>query len=354
MTHPVFANRIYAFVYAGIWILAELAHTLILWHGMGFPLRLALLDTAVSNTLFALLGLALWYPVYYNRTAKISTSTKIVNNITTGLVTVMLWYNISALLLNGAYLHYAGYTFQSVHHWRVESSLFYFVIIQLSYHISIYQQNLKDKQQREDELQAQLRNAEINVLKSQINPHFLFNSLNSISSLTMYEPSKSQEMIIKLSDYLRYTVTASKNITATYEQEMENIGRYLDIEKIRFGERIRFSFTNCPECANCLVPSLLMQPIFENAIKHGVNESTDPIKIKVSAQLVDSVLDLEISNNYPSEQNRKSGTGTGLKNVASRLSVMYGSNQLMQVQKSLGLFTVRIKIPQKQIPTTNS
>lgn len=354
MRHPVFGNLRYALMYSGVWILAELAHMFILWHGMDFPLYLALLDTAVSNTLFALLGLALWYPVYYNRTAKISTSSKLINTITAGIVSVLLWYSLCALLLDSAYMQYAGYSFQSVHHWRIESSLFYFVIILLSYHIFIFQQNIKDKQTREEELQAQLRNAELNALKSQISPHFLFNSLNSISSLTMFEPSKAQEMIIKLSDYLRYSVTAAKSMTATYEQEMENICRYLDIEKIRFGERIRFSFNNCQECSNCLMPSLLMQPIFENAIKHGVNESTDPIKIKVSARLEDAVLHLEISNNYPSEQNRKSGTGTGLKNVASRLAVMYGSSQLMQVQKSMGLFTVSIKIPQPQLAQINN
>lgn len=346
MTHPVFANRKHTFMYAGIWLLYELAHMLILWRGMGLPAQLALQDTAVSNLLFALLGLALWYPVYYTHTAKISTSTKLVNMATASIVTVMLWHYTCDTLLSGVFRQYAGNTSQSIHQWRAEIGIFYFIIIWLSYNIFIYQHNLKEKLKREVELQDQLRNAELNALKSQISPHFLFNSLNSISSLTMYEPSKAQEMIVKLSDYLRYTVTAAKSATATYEQEMENIRRYLDIEKIRFGDRIKFSFSHCPECCSCLVPSLLMQPIFENAIKHGVNESTDPIKIKVSARLADSVLCLEISNNYPSEQNRKSGTGTGLKNVASRLAVMYGSSQLMQVHRALGLFTVNIKIPQ--------
>jgi LytS/YehU family sensor histidine kinase len=222
----------------------------------------------------------------------------------------------------------------------------FYTILVLIYYLSIYYQNLQDKTVREASLQASVKEAELNVLKSQLNPHFIFNSLNSISSLTMTAPEKAQDMVIKLSEFLRYSLHQKQNRITTLKDELQSLKLYLDIEKIRFGERLCLQ-ENIPEdCLQQQLPHMLLQPIFENAIKHGVYESTEPVLITVDGACEPALLTLKISNTYDPEAVGRKGEGVGLNNVKNRLRLVYGGGELLKIYHTDHIFTVTLLIPQ--------
>jgi two-component system, LytTR family, sensor kinase len=351
--HPFTSSRSFLKIYIGSWACVELLHALILWRVYELPGGLAIIDSLVSNALFFLLGLALWYPVYYSWDTKRSSFTRFLNFVTAGIVGLLLWYSLSSVILAPVYERHTGFHFHSLHHWRIQSGVFYYLTIMLLYHLSEFQIRMQKKQERETELQRQLKEAELQALKSQINPHFLFNSLNSISSLTMYDPAKAQEMIIMLSGYLRYSVASGKHILSPFQQEIENARRYLDIELIRFGDRLSFHIESCHASGSCLLPTLILQPLLENAVKHGVNESSETVSVRINAMLSGSKLEVTITNDKPDQPVSACGTGTGLKNVRTRLALIYGTSNLIKIRENSQIFEVSLTFPQLEKKNTD-
>jgi LytS/YehU family sensor histidine kinase len=183
------------------------------------------------------------------------------------------------------------------------------------------------------------------MLRSQINPHFLFNSLNSISSLTITDPEKARDMVIKLSDFMRYALSRKDEQPVSLRSELDNLRLYLDIEKVRFGERLAIEEHIDSECLEVKIPVMLLQPLYENAVKHGVYESTEIVKIVTTASLKDGYLLLTISNNYENGTSSAKGTGTGLINVTRRLELFYGNKASISTEKQNGIFTLKIYMP---------
>jgi LytS/YehU family sensor histidine kinase len=183
------------------------------------------------------------------------------------------------------------------------------------------------------------------MLRSQINPHFLFNSLNSISALTISNPEKARDMVIKLSDFMRYALSRKDDLPVSLKSELDSLRLYLDIEKIRFGNKLIIEEQIDKPCLNAMIPAMALQPLYENAVKHGVYESAETVVIKTIAKLSDGFLKIEISNNYDSDSTPRIGTGTGLSNVSRRLELFYGAKSMMTYTKENGIFTVEIIIP---------
>jgi len=190
-----------------------------------------------------------------------------------------------------------------------------------------------------------LRNAQLNALKSQINPHFLFNSLNSIASLTITNPEKAHQMIIALSDFMRYSLQKNMEEMVTLDTELQNISLYLSIEKIRFGEKLTYNFEIEETCKYHHLPNLILQPIFENAIKYGVYETSDSVEIKLRATKIENGMNLLIVNNFDPEAVSSRGNGVGLMNVRERLRIIYGSSQLLAAKRNSNEFEVSIDLP---------
>ena len=136
------------------------------------------------------------------------------------------------------------------------------------------------------------------MLRSQINPHFLYNCLNSVSSLTITDPDKAREMIIKLSDFMRYALSKKDEQPVSFRSELENLRFYLDIEKVRFGDRLSFDEKIDEKCLETQMPVMLLQPLYENAVKHGVYESTECVRITTEGKLTEGYLEITISDNY--------------------------------------------------------
>ena len=344
--HPVFKSTKSFGIYALIWILTMGIHFYILFGFYGESIEVAITDSLVFNTLFAVFGLSLWFTIGYSKPNKTNFFNLVFHHLTSLTIIVLMWISagsyISQLFIESE--EYQLFLIESIP-WRVISAVFLYSIIALIYYLVMYYHDLQEKYQNEIQLNETIIESELNLLKSQINPHFLFNSLNSISSLTISDGEKAREMIIKLSDFLRHTVSKDNNRFTTLGKEIENVKRYLEIEKIRFGKKLQFEFNLEGECNEVAIPVMILQPLYENAVKHGVYESTSTVSIKTNCQMREDHLQISIVNNYDSDAAARKGAGIGLKNINDRLKLIYKNDKLIKTTKSESDFKVELFIP---------
>lgn len=330
-----------------MWLLVIGVHIFVLHFFYDFSFGIAIFDSLLFNGIFYFLGIMMWYVINFSSPEKSKVINTTFNHITLLIVIQLIWIGIGYNILRYVYddnLYYSFFLSESLT-WRVISGVLFYTIIALFYYIIIYYRNLQEKITAEVKLRETIKEAELSLLKSQINPHFLFNSLNSISSLTITNPEKAQEMIIKLSDFLRYVVSKNENNLIPFEQELENSKRYLEIEQIRFGAKLQFNFEMENDCSIAKIPTLLLQPLYENAVKHGVYESTEPIIIKTTCKLKEKYMELVIENNFENEMSSKKGAGIGLRNIKNRLELTYNATNLIKIEKTENIFTVKLTIP---------
>jgi sensor histidine kinase YesM len=348
MNHPVFFNRnsiIYTFI---VWVTIIVSHAIILNFFYNQPLHYSLVDSLVFSLIFELLSLGLWFPVRFINLKQTPSIDIFLNHLGTASISIIIWYLSSVSILSFLFSgspDYLKFLDESAP-WRFAMGLFYYIITIFVYYLYISFRNMEEKIAQEAELKGLIKETELSLLKSQINPHFLFNSLNSISSLTITNPEKAQEMIIKLSDFLRYSIGQKEKQLVSLQDELHNINLYLDIEKSRFGDKLNFSIEVPEGCYSKLLPNMILQPLIENSIKHGVYESTEPITIWVTCQIDGSNLKVAVKNNFDPESRSKKGTGMGLKNIQHRLKIIYQSDYLMQVSRDNQLFCVSVTFPQ--------
>ena len=191
------------------------------------------------------------------------------------------------------------------------------------------------------------REAELTNLRQQLQPHFLFNSLNSISALAGTRPEEARKMIQQLSDFLRGTVKKDDASLVTLAEELQHLELYLDIEKVRFGHRLSTAIQKSEESLSMKLPSLLLQPIVENAIKFGLYDTMGEIGITISSWVENKMLCIEVKNPFdPATSLPRRGTGFGLSSVQRRLYLLYLRNDLLSTAQHENLFTTTIKIPQ--------
>ena len=210
----------------------------------------------------------------------------------------------------------------------------------------------KQKEKQEDnlrkaDLERFAREAELNKLRQQLQPHFLFNSLNSISALTGSQPEKARHMIQQLSDFLRGTLKKEEQLWTSFEEELQYLQLYLDIEKVRFGYRLQTSIVQDETVLQMKIPSLLLQPLVENAIKFGLYDTIGEVIILVHAKETNGMLEVTVQNPYDERTALPvTGTGFGLSSIRRRLFLLFGRQDLLQVKKEPGRFTTIISIPQ--------
>jgi sensor histidine kinase YesM len=190
-----------------------------------------------------------------------------------------------------------------------------------------------------------VREAELYKLRQQLQPHFLYNSLNSISALTMMAPEKAQEMIGRLSDFLRSSVRREAQEYIPVNDELAYIESYLAIEAIRFGDRLKVVFEkNYTDDAQ--IPPFLLQPVLENAIKFGLYGKTGEVTISAHISLIEDTLIIKITNPYDPQTAAPKGTGFGLEGIRRRLYLLYARKDLLETSQNENLFTTTLKIPQ--------
>ena len=347
MVNPYIKNRRLLIIYCAIWFFIFLTQITVLKWVLTIEFYNAIMDSTIFNGLYLFLGISLWYTVNFNSLENY-TSTKIfVNHIAAAIITSSLWIGIGYYaLMNilGDEKLYQTFLVQSLV-WRfLIGILFYIVIVAVDY-VIIYYNNFQEKQLKEAELNSLVKEAELKSLKYQINPHFIFNSLNSISSLTLSNPQKAQEMTIKLSSFLRSTLSKNEKQKSKLIEEISNAKLYLDIEKIRFDDKFEFVEELQPACKEIEVPSMILQPLFENAIKHGVYESLEKVIIKLKCGIENEYFKIIVENSFDPEAVPRKGEGIGIKNIQNRLKLIYNQDNLVTTEKINNLFRVNIFIP---------
>ncbi|MES2006105.1 MAG: histidine kinase [Bacteroidota bacterium] len=200
---------------------------------------------------------------------------------------------------------------------------------------------------RKEEAEQMTKDAELSRLRQQLQPHFLFNSLNSISALAGSQPEKARHMIQQLSDFLRGTLRRDENQSVTLEEELHHLELYLDIEKVRFGRRLQTDIQVEESVYGMLVPSLLLQPIVENAIKFGLYDTTGDVMITIDATRQENLLQVIITNPFDEATAISTqGTGFGLASIHRRLFLLFARHDLLKTSKTDTIFTTTVLIPQ--------
>jgi len=196
---------------------------------------------------------------------------------------------------------------------------------------------------RDAELLA--RDAELRALKAQINPHFLFNSLNSITALTTVDPAKAREMCIRLSDFLRNTLGLGERETISWREELALSRTYLDVEQVRFGSRLRVEIDVDEDCSDCLVPPLVLQPLIENAVKHGIATMVEGGLIRVEGHVIDGSMEVSVENDFDPDSPSPRRHGLGLRNVRSRLATRFGDAARLTAHVENNQFRAEMVVP---------
>lgn len=201
---------------------------------------------------------------------------------------------------------------------------------------------------RYNEMHQLSRDAELNSLRQQLQPHFLFNSLNSIQVLIGSDPEKARKMVVQLSDYLRSTLKKNNESKHGILEELENSLLYLEIEKIRFGDRLKVETNLSDETIlkERQVPAMVLQPLVENAVKHGIYQTSGPVTIQLSLKADEQFTYIQISNPFDPEAVQESkGAGFGLSSLKRRMFLLYGSHAEVSTQTHDHQFVAELKIP---------
>lgn len=222
--------------------------------------------------------------------------------------------------------------------------LVYLLSVALSY-VLLTLEATRTAERKAMEAAVLARDAELAALRAQINPHFLFNSLNSISALTTQDAKGAREMCILLADFLRGTLGLAGTSTFPLEKELELARAYLAIEKIRFGERLRVEEDLDGEALAADVPPLVLQPIVENAITHGISGKVSGGTLAITVKRREAFVLVAVENPYDEEGPGRPGAGTGLANVRKRLFALHGPLATVKDSKEKGVFRVEILLP---------
>jgi LytS/YehU family sensor histidine kinase len=191
----------------------------------------------------------------------------------------------------------------------------------------------------------QARDAELRALKAQINPHFLFNSLNSMAALAVSDPPRAREMCLHLSDFLRKTLGMGEKQSIAWREELQLARTYLDVEQIRFGARLRVETHMDAACAECQVPPLVLQPLIENAVKHGIATLVEGGSIRVGSDLHDGYLRVRVENQFDAESPAPRRHGMGIRNVRDRLQTRFAGAARLTTRTDQQRFVAEMIIP---------
>ena len=347
MAHPFTRQPRALLIYSLAWLITAIFVFIVLRLSLGFSMTISITEGLLTSLLFGLLGLIAWYPTTYIPVMKEAPVSSITAHIVAGLIIVTVWLIVTLGVLKALFAgqsDYIRYLNKSMFIRGMVGGMAYLVLV-LIYYLVSYVRKLREKVQAEEKLRTLVRESELNLLKSQINPHFLFNSLNSISSLIMSDPEKAREMIVLLSELLRYSLKNRQNEFVPLDEELGRMQDYLSIEKIRFGEKLQFDIKAPGECRKIKVPTLILQPLVENAIKHGVYESIEPVGIRFTCRMTENSLLLELKNDFDPTLPSRRGTGVGLQNVSERIRLAYEGRGFLTRTAEGGVFTVVLTIP---------
>lgn len=329
-------------LYLGWWIFWAIVQTDVLHH-LGLSWQVAAADALVSNLFLAIGGYIIIIIYRFYQPGKTNRIYHFIFGIAITILVCLAVNKVLGLAFSGneTYQHFL----LSAGPVRFIFSLLviYFIILLNWLWNSLFEQ--KENLKRKIASEELLKEAELIKLRQQLQPHFLFNSLNSISALVVSKPQEARKMVQQLSDFLRGTLKKEDQLV-TLKEELEHLKLYLDIEKVRFGHRLSVEFDTSETSLAAMLPALLLQPIVENAIKFGLYDTIGETKITIRAVHQPDHLLIEIKNPYDRvTSSARAGTGFGLTSIQRRLHLLYARQDLLSTQKKKSIFTTTLKIP---------
>jgi hypothetical protein len=342
----LFSVRRFLIVFSIAWLVLIVDQAVVLnWFGLDWTAAIS--DSLISNALLFLICLLLLNTFRYY----VPAMGQYLSVLGMCCVFTLIWLLITQWLLGLVLIDYENYK------WFLHRSLIIrfsiaLLILGIVSMIAIIWFNWQDQQKNEErkaDAEKLAREAELFKLRQQLQPHFLFNSLNSINALIAARPEEARKMVQQLSDFLRGSIRKEENQFITFAEELEYLQLYLEIEKVRFGYRLKTATVVTPEALTWKMPSLLLQTLMENAIKFGLYGTTGEVLISLNANVVDNYLVVSIENPFDPDMQTPKGTGFGLKSVRRRLYLLYGRNDLIEINQKENSFIVIFRVPPEEI-----
>jgi two-component system sensor histidine kinase AlgZ len=347
--HPIFVQLRRLALYLVVWIFVGflLAYLLTVSHDISTTDALVL---ALPLCIFySFICLSSWYSCRGNSPEKYTVARLLSMHITTAFFASIIWAFAAAGLAHGLSKTAA---FQGLsHRFRPEIPLIFgtglllYLLSVAFYYIVISVEASRDAEARVMKASVLARDAELRALKAQVNPHFLFNSLNSISALTTSDPAKAREMCVLLGDFLRRTLGLGEKSAIPLEEELSLIRAFLAVEKVRFGARIQMEENIDKEALSVPVPPLLLQPLIENAVVHGIANLVEGGYIRLGIHALNGTVSIDVENSFDPDAPAKRRSGVGLANVRQRLQTRYGNLASFAVKTEGDSFRVALTLP---------
>ncbi|GGK87169.1 sensor histidine kinase [Rufibacter glacialis] len=332
-------------LYLGWALLWAVVQTLVIQEA-GYPVGLAWKDASLSSGLVVGSGYVMSLALRFYRPGGLQVVYLMGWSLGVAMISLVLWETGMEYLLSPqeAYLAFVEQTFFV----RLAFAWLMILFIVLQNWLCFYALEKQEAEERKTATEKLAREAELFNLRQQLQPHFLFNSLNSISALVKTQPDQAKKMVQQLSDFLRGTLRKDDQTMVPLADELQHLQIYLEIEKVRFGHRLQTQVDYQEESLPLQLPYLLLQPIVENAIKFGLYDTIDDILIQITATRQDSLLVISTQNPFDSALlQHKQGTGFGLESVRRRLYLLYARTDLLSTHQQDNVFITTVKIPQK-------
>ncbi len=349
--HPILARGSRLALYLGLWVLVGILLAGLL-AGVGAIAWEESLALAIPMALaYAFVCLSAWYVSRSLPLVTTGTTRIVATAVTASVISSAIWLLLARgwveVFLRGAGRFEAGRAFPALRALIFGFGvLIYLLSLAISYLVAAVEAS-EEAERRTLQLQVLAREAELRSLRAQIDPHFLFNSLNSISALTVAEPPAARRMCVLLGDFLRESLAVGADERVTVSRELRLVERFLAVERVRFGDRLQVEIF-AGDAGECLVPPLVLQPIVENAITHGVAHVVEGGTIRVSARRAGDVLTLVVENPCDPERPKATGAGVGLANVRARLRALHGLDAQLAAAEDNGRWRVEVTLPAEE------
>ena len=343
--HPLLARGERLALYLALWIIAGALLAALLTGEGGLTMWGAALFGFPLAAAYAFVCLSAWYVARATPLASSGMTRLIATALGTSIVSSAAWLAV-ARAWAGLLRRWSGFTvsFQEIATLVFGVGvLLYLLSIAVAYVVAAFE-HAREAERRELKAQVFSREAELRTLRAQIDPHFLFNSLHSISALTAVNPAAARRMTILLGDFLRESLSLGALDRIPLVKELALVEKYLEVERVRLGDRLQITVSP-GEGGDCVVPPLLLQPLVENAVKHGVSHVLDGGTVTVAVTCTPSRLTITVENPADDDRPRKPGTGLGLNNVRDRLRTLYGPEASIRWEEQNGRWRVDVSLP---------
>lgn len=345
--YPLLSRRSHLAAYLLLWLLVGVLLSVLLAAQSRLTWWMALIAGVPAAIAYSFMCLSAWYVARATPLARTGSARVIVSAFAAAALSSAMWLVLArgwTALVVSRWTEHSGLRFAAI-----QSMLFgigvllYLLALAVSYVLVVYEAS-QEAQRRGLQGQVLAREAEIRSLRAQIDPHFLFNSLHSISALTTADPAGARRMCVLLGEFLRESLLLGAADRITLTRELALLERFLAIERIRFGDRLRAELS-AGDAGACAIPPLLLQPIVENAVTHGIAHLIEGGTIRVSAERNGAWLHIVVENPCDADRPKRGGAGVGLANVRARLRATHGGDAALLAGERNDTWRVEVTLP---------